>query len=303
LNALLLIDKKPVDLILAIGGGSAIDLAKGISAFHNLTDKLPAFEELSNEIQQKAYLQQKNFIDILAIPTTDGTGSELTSWATIWDMDAKIKYSIDCGSLTPRKAFLIPALTLTLSKELTLSTGLDALCHAIEAYWSKHTGPLVQELAYRAVQIILEYLPNVIHHPDNLAYRSAMCRASVLAGMAFSKTRTTACHSISYPLTMFFGIPHGLAAAMTLGEISKANRGSFPNDAALYALFDEQGGIQSWLDQISEGIIPLKLSAFHIPESAIDLLVSKAFTGGRMDNNPAEITKDDVRRILANIYQ
>lgn len=290
------------NIIIAIGGGSSIDLAKGISAFYDNRDALLSADAVANAIEHKTYRVNTEFPDILAVPTTAGTGSELTQWATIWNPDDKKKYSIDHIGLQPKKAFIVPELTMTLSKETTLSTGLDALSHAIEAYWSKHTDPLVQELAYRAIQIILEYLPNALNELTNPVYREALCRASVLAGMAFSKTRTTACHSISYPLTMLYHIPHGIAAAMTLGEVSARNKGNFPNDEKLYSLFDTHGGLQNWLDQVSSGITLLRLSAFSIDRNDIDAIVKQAVTKGRMDNNPVDFTVNDIRGIISRIY-
>ncbi len=301
-QALKLIEMQSIDQIIAIGGGSAIDLAKGISAFFYDKDSIFDTDSLAESILQKTYQRNRRFIDIIAIPTTAGTGSELTQWATIWDVNKKMKYSIDSPGLFPKKALIVPELTLSMSKELTLSTGLDALSHATEAYWSRHTDPLVQELAYRAIQLILEYLPKVLNKQDNLLWREAMCRASVLAGMAFSKTRTTACHSISYPLTMLFGIAHGLAVAMTLGEVGNRNRGCFPQEEALYQLFEKYGGIQDWLDQVSKGNVPLRLSAYAIEEKDIEIIAQRAFTAGRMDNNPVVFTEEDVRAILHNIY-
>lgn len=301
--ALNMIMQQPLDLIIAIGGGSAIDLAKGISAFHNNNDIPPTLDSLTNAIEQKLYINRNSIIDLIAIPTTAGTGSELTQWATIWDYQRDTKYSIDHISLKPKKAIIVPEFTLSLSREMTLATGLDALSHATEAYWSKHTTPIVQDLAYRSIQLILEYLQQVLESPENLSLRENMCKASVLAGIAFSHTRTTACHSISYPLTMLYQIPHGIAAAMTLGEVAAKNKGSFPHSNELYQLFDQYGGLQSWLDQVSDNICRLRLSAYQIKYTDIDLIVSKAFTSGRMDNNPVELTEMDVKEILSNIYK
>jgi alcohol dehydrogenase class IV len=281
LNALLAIHLPSVDLILAIGGGSVIDLAKGISAFYNTSNTPQSLESLTFGLEQKSYKNRKDFIDIIAVPTTAGTGSELTQWATIWDMHKNVKYSIDHEYLKPKLAIIVPELTLSLSKELSLTTGLDALSHAVEA---------------------LEYLPRVLDNRLNLSLREFMCRASVLAGIAFSQTRTTACHSISYPLTMIYHIPHGIAVAMTLGEVASRNKNNFVNDDALYKLFDQFGGLQNWLDKVCIGITNLKLSSYQITPEDIDSIVSKAFTSGRMDNNPILFTEHDVKDILINIF-
>lgn len=302
LNACKKIGMEEVDLIIAIGGGSAIDLAKGISTFYEYGQSQLTIDIITRELKDRSYIRKDQFIDIIAVPTTSGTGSELTGWATIWDIDRKEKYSIDHRKLKPKKALIVPELTLTLNSSLTLSTGLDALSHAIEAYWSKHTNPLVQDLAYRSIQLIVDNLMKVLDEPHNIYGRECMCRASVLAALAFSHTRTTACHSISYPMTMLYGIPHGFAVAMTLNEVANKNKGMFPNYQALFEIFEQFGGIQSWLNLASEGIVNLRLSGFGIEKQDIDKIVNNAFTGGRMDNNPTQLSIEDVREILLNVF-
>jgi alcohol dehydrogenase class IV len=294
------IGKNPVELIIAFGGGSAIDLAKGISAFYN-TETFYTYAEITQMIKDKTYVNKANFIDIVAIPSTAGTGSEVTQWATIWDADKRTKYSIDSPELKPRLALIVPELSLTLPANLTLATGLDALSHAMEAYWSKHTTPIVQELAYRAVELIVNNLKTVIQKSGDLAFREKLCCASVLAGLAFSQTRTTACHSISYPLTMLYGVPHGLAAAITLEAVGKINKGHFLNDTKLFQLFQEYGGIAKWINMVCQGVIELKLSTFGIQKTDLSLIVEKAFTTGRMDNNPVNLNNNDVLAVLESI--
>lgn len=286
------------DVIIAFGGGSAIDLAKGMSAFAAGSER--TLDELLLAIQQKTY-RGRCFVPILAVPSTAGTGSELTQWATVWDAGKGGKYSIDDPGLKPKVALIVPELTLTLPVRLTLSTGLDALAHAMESYWSRHTGPLVQDLAHRAIELVVRNLPLVLQNPQDLQLREAMCRASVLAGLAFSQTRTTACHSISYPMTMLYGVPHGLAAAMTLAQVAEKNRGHFENDGELFAVFAPYGGIQHWLDTVCGGVVSLRLSGFGIAPDQIETLAEHSFTGGRMDNNPVDLTGEDVRTILCAV--
>ncbi len=292
------IGNKAIDLIIAFGGGSGIDLAKGISAFHR-KDKNAQYtaDEITDSINHKFY-KDTVFTDIIALPSTAGTGSEVTQWATIWDENKTGKFSIDTPGIKPKMAIIVPELTLSMPSEMTISTGLDAMCQAIESYWSRHTTPIVQQIAYRAVELSIKNLRNAVEHPDDLIVRENLCKASLLAGLAFSQTRTTACHSISYPLTMFYGIPHGLAASITLDSVGKINKGHFTNDQELFALFEEHGSINNWIDMVCEGVIDMRLSSFGLTERDIPLIVDNAFTGGRMDNNPVDLSKEDVFKIL-----
>ena len=301
IEALTQIGDKQIELIIAVGGGSAIDLAKAISAFHNDESAfIYTVDEITRSIKKKEY-QEKKFTDIIAVPSTAGTGSEVTQWATIWDENQKSKYSIDHPRLKPKMTFIVPELTVNMEPELTLATGLDAICQAIEAYWSRHTTPLVQEIAYRAIEIGIQNLRLAVDKPMDFTVRENLCKASVLAGLAFAQTRTTACHSISYPLTMFFDVPHGLAAAITLDAVGKINKGNFSNDTALFSLFEDYDGIKGFINYVCAGIIDMRLSAFGVTTNDIPIIVQHAFTGGRMDNNPVDLTEDDVSLILKSI--
>lgn len=296
------IGNTPVDAVVAIGGGSAIDLAKGIAAFHTPLDNSSYTEAtITQALEEKKYPNPAPPA-IVALPTTAGTGSELTQWATIWDERMAKKYSIDSPTILPQYAFIVPELTLSLPAGITLSTGLDAMCQATEAYWSKHTTPLVQELALRAIVLVQNNLRRAIVSPNDLASRDRMCRASVLAGLAFAQTRTTACHSISYPLTMGFGVPHGLAAAITLEPVGKFNAGAFSGDKELFSLFAPWRGIGPWIDQVSQGVTRLRLSAFGIKEEDLSRIAAKAFTLGRMDNNPVPLDEGQVLEILRSVF-
>lgn len=294
-NAVNCIGSNPVDVILTVGGGSCIDLAKGISAFYPQSAPVSSAAVLS-QIQDNSYLSCKG-VDIIAVPTTAGTGSEVTQWATVWDKVEKKKYSLDCPQLKPKAAYIVPEYTLSLPAELTLSTGLDALSHAVEAYWSRHTTPLVQDIAYRAIELIVSYLRQVIDSPDDLSLREKICRASLLAGLAFSQTRTTACHAISYPLTMYYDVPHGFAVALSLAGVAEINRGHFPNDSELFGLFEEWGGIRGWLDFVCQDIVKLDIQGYHI--SDYSLIISDACGNGRMSNNPRDISPDYVRKMFS----
>lgn len=286
--------------ILAIGGGSCIDMAKGISALWHLTpDETSGPDTVREAIQAQKYLRKDHtFLSILAMPTTAGTGSEVTHWATIWDTQQGRKLSIDCAACYPKAAILIPEWTVGMPASLTLSTGLDALSHAMEAFWAKARNPFSQALALTAVDRVRRFLPQVLAAPLDGNLRREMCLASLLAGLAFSQTRTTACHSLSYPLTLLHGMPHGYAAAITLAPVMKRNRAVLPDIAELEALFCRDGGFDLWLEHVSNDIQSLRLSAFSVPEEALPAVAQSAFTTGRMDNNPIVFTPEESLQIL-----
>ena len=297
--------KETPKLIIAIGGGTTIDFAKSISALYDYSNNGEiSVEEVVDLITSKKYLENKNHIPIIASSTTAGTGSDCTKWATIWDYDNTKKYSIDADYLYPKESWLIPELTLTLPKGLTLSTGLDALAHACEAYWSVSTNKIVQILARDAINLIVEYLPLVLKDLNNLEYRKKVYLGAFFAGLAFSNTRTTACHSISYPLTLLYGIPHGYAVALTLGEVLKRNKNHI-QDLDLFLDSWNANGINDiidWLDNVSKDIQKLRLSEFGIKKEEIDDIIKLTFTGGRMDNNPIVFTEEEVKEILNTIF-
>ena len=210
-------------LIFAIGGGSVIDVAKILIALDALELSADA-DRILSIIEKKEYEQYpRGEIELIALPSTSGTGSELTRWATIWDTENKKKYSVERSDLYPSQAWIDPVLTSRAPKTITVSTGLDALSHAVEAYWSVLSNPVVRRLSSQAISLVVSHLKTARDNPDDLAAREGMSLASVFAGLSFSQTRTTACHALSYPLTVRFGIPHGIAVSMSLIEVMRIN--------------------------------------------------------------------------------
>lgn len=301
MDAVIKIGKEKPEIQYAIGGGSVIDTAKGISALYDRIDAGATIEEVTESIQSKSYQQNPSPIPIVAIPTTAGTGSEVTKWATIWDYQHTAKFSIDMPQLYPKKAIIVTEITMTLPKRLVLSTALDAMAHAIEAYWSKQTSPIVQDLSMMAISKIHTYLPIALNDLWNHEAREELCRASLLAGISFSNTRTTACHSISYPITMRYGVEHGFAVAMLLAKVSQVNLHAMPGIKKILQIFQNEGGLGAWIDQVSEGIQTLRLSAFGIQKEDLKVIVDGSFTQGRMNNNPVDLSPEQVEEILEQV--
>ncbi|WP_297208444.1 phosphonoacetaldehyde reductase [uncultured Brachyspira sp.] len=301
INSLKIIASNNISKIIAIGGGSAIDLAKAISAFYDINiNTIYTRDDIVNKILNKDYINTN--IDIIAVPTTAGTGSEVTKWATIWDSMNNKKYSIDAYYLQPKQAFICTDLTLTMPKKLILSTALDALSHAIEAFWAKSTNSLSKELSIRAVELIVNNLPAALENPLYYECREKLSIASLIAGISFSKTKTTACHSISYPLTSMYKIEHGFAVALTLSELFEINKYETKNINELSQLFSTYGGIKNWLNSVCKNIVELRLSYFGVEKNDFENIVNNSFTIGRIDNNPVYLSRDELFEILNRIY-
>jgi alcohol dehydrogenase len=200
----------------AFGGGSAIDFAKGLCAMLAVGQEAV---NLRSVIELPGLLDSLPLLPIYAIPTTAGTGSEVTPFATVWDHSNKKKLSLVNKALYPEVAIIDPALTDALPAQATFSSGLDALNQALESIWNKNSSPVTRELAARAVALSLCALPALHANLSDQGARDSMAEAALLAGICISQTKTSVCHSISYPLTARFGISHGIAVAFTMREV------------------------------------------------------------------------------------
>lgn len=303
IDALNLVSPIEPSHIIAIGGGSTLDLAKAVSMFAYYFKGIPcSITEMTRVIVKKQYLQPHEVINITAIPSTAGTGSEMTPWATIWDVDKISKFSIEADALYPKKAVIIPELTTSLPPNLTIITALDSLCHASEAFWSKQSSPVVRDIALRGVELVMGNLEETLLEPQNLDRRLLLMRGALLAGIAFSKTHTTACHSISYPITMHYNVPHGVACAFSLDAVSQINKPIMKDSDMLFDIYKKYGGLKDWMHSVCKDIVSLRLRDYGIPFSGIKKIVSDAFTKGRMDNNPVDLTPEQVYNMLCDVF-
>ncbi len=288
-----------IGLIVAVGGGSVMDMAKAAAALHGDSKKTQA--ELRSSIEQETYRTRSDFIPWIGIPTTSGTGSEVTCWATIWDRHTGSKYSLSDERLYARYAAIIPELTVTKPLRLSVVTALDALCHAAEAYWSLRTNSISRMYALQAIETIMTYVPKLKADPADLQVRTQLSLASLYAGLAFSNTRTTACHSISYPLTLLHHIEHGIAVSLTLGSLLRINYPTLLEPSKLLHAFGA-----ATTEEVERSIlhiyklydIPANLSEYGIEMNDIPAIADRAFTKGRMDNNPVALTRQQVQDIL-----
>lgn len=226
--------KTAPDVIVAFGGGSVIDTAKALAAGGSDFSRVQAF------LEGRAGPETLSATPIIAVPTTSGTGSEVTSWATVWDTDAKKKYSLNRPNLYPEHAILDPKTSLAVPRGLTLSTGLDALSHSLESIWNVNANPVSANHAAFAASEILDALPKLLERLDDVELRGRVARASLFAGLAFSNTKTALAHSLSYYLTLHHGTVHGIACSFSLPAIMRSVAGRDAScDAALARIFGD----------------------------------------------------------------
>ena len=207
-------------VIVALGGGSVIDSAKVFAAANGDFGKVKLFLE-----EQKG-ADQLSAIPIIAVPTTAGTGSEVTCWGTVWDEANGKKYSLARPNLYPKHAVIDPRLMLGKPKLLTISTGLDALSHALESLWNINNNPVSANHAVYAARKILNTLPRLVSDLGNIELREQVAMASLFAGLAFSNTKTAIAHSLSYPITLKHGVQHGIACSFSLPMVLRSVQGA-----------------------------------------------------------------------------
>ncbi len=282
------------DGLIALGGGSVMDTAKTmLAAIGN--NIFSIHDLLKNE------LKFPNRIQAIFIPTTHGTASEVTMWGTIWNMEEKRKYSLAYEELYPDVAILDGTLTLSLPIDLSIITILDALSHSFEAIWNKHANQTSTKYAINAICIILTETNNLKREPQNVLIRNRLLKASNLAGLAFSNTKTAAAHSMSYPLTISYKIPHGVACSIPIIPLLRINEHAI--QIALEAIYNrlhirDLADLEKLILEVSSGVIDFKLSEWGVKQTDLDDIVERSFTKSRMENNVIELTNEDVLSIL-----
>ncbi|MCI1944737.1 iron-containing alcohol dehydrogenase [Clostridium luticellarii] len=207
--------EKGIEVIVALGGGSTLDASKAISI---------VTENGGDIVDYESKIPDMEGIPIIAVPTTAGTGSEVSKFSVITDTERKIKMLISSDFLIPKVAVLDPELTMTMSQGVTAATGMDAFTHAIEAYISKAAQPMSDIYAVKAMRIISSNLSKAVLKGDDIEARKNMLIGQMYAGLAFSNSSTALVHSMSRPIGAYYGVAHGLANALLLTEVMKFNR-------------------------------------------------------------------------------
>jgi alcohol dehydrogenase len=293
--------------VLGIGGGSVLDVAKLLAAF---VDSDQNVEETFG-----IDLLRGRHCHLVCMPTTAGTGSEVSPNAILLDEQAKLKKGVISPYLVPDATFIDPRMTQSMPPEVTAFTGLDALTHCIEAYTNKFAHPLVDVYALQGISLCHQFLARAVRHPDDLEAREGMSLASLYGGLCLGPVNTAAVHALAYPLGGEFHVPHGLSNALLLPHVFRFNAQATPerHAAVAIAMGVQQSG--DALDTAYRGADRLrqlaaecgvfnKLSRYNIDRSAIPGMAKSAMTVTRLlKNNPRDIDEAACLKIYDECFQ
>lgn len=291
-----------IDLVVAFGGGSAMDAAKALAAALSS----PTTNDLAELISQPGVHLTQAALPIVAMSTTSGTGAEVTPFATIWDHENKKKLSLASQHLFPSAAIVDPELTYSLPKDPTLSTGLDALNQAFESLWNHNRTPITAAFAGRAISLALPALNILNQDLSNKTSRIRISEASLLAGLAISHTRTAICHSISYPLTAHYGLPHGWACAATMQVAAELGFAATPkvfSEIAKLSNFNSSDELLAALKDTLSSLRTLDVVSSYVKAEDAHKVVSEMYTKGRSDNYILPINDDLLSKIIEQSFQ
>lgn len=284
------------DLVVAIGGGSALDLAKAV-AILTVHDG-PALEYATGE---------RTFpgkgLPFVAAPTTSGSSSEVTSGSALWDLENKKHYGLGGPLMFPDVAIVDPELTLSMNTSLAALTGMDAFTSAFESYWNRESQPMSDTLDLEVIRIFASNLERSAVDGD-IEYRSACALAATMSGAAYSNSRPNACHAVGGPLTLFWGIEHGQSVGITLGAFLRhaAPSISYKTTALWDALQvpDLDGAVEKITNIMSRCGLETTLSGLGLTTSDIDTIVDNVPIS-RIAPLPAPMTKSDLKNMLTSI--
>lgn len=302
------ISKGNYDLFIGIGGGSVLDATKMLSVL----DK----NDLSLQEMLGTELIPNKGVPMILIPTTSGTGSEVTPNAIITIPEEELKIGIVSRHFLPDLVILDPVLTVTLPPSITAATGMDAFTHSFESYISNKANPISDLYALESMKLIAKSIVTAYTEADNLQARQDMLLASTYGGMALTAAGTAAVHALAYPLGGKFNIPHGEANSMLLPHVTRFNLDAIEERMSIVAkhigivsaesdIADSKAAeklieqIEEWTKELN---VPQELSDFGISESDIPDLSKAAFKVRRLlDNNPKELSVEDIENIYKRL--
>jgi alcohol dehydrogenase class IV len=284
------------DLAIGLGGGSALDAGKAIA----MLQKNPG--SIREYLDQERTCQTKG-LPIIAIPTTSGTGSEVTPFTVITHRAKKAKPAIAPPENFPDVALVDPELTITMPFEVAASTGLDALCQAVEGFWSTQGNPLTRSLAFQAIKLAMENLESACLKKDKESLTN-MALASHLTGIEMSNIGNTSIHPLSYPITLDYNVSHGFACAIFLPAVIRFNAQAIEDrfrDLLRILNLSSVGAFADKVDSFMEKLrAPRRLSELGVKEEYIPG-IAKRGKGRSTAWNPRPMTEEDIIQICKTI--
>lgn len=298
------------DLVIGMGGGSAIDCGKAISALYTNPGEVLDYLEVVGKGQPLRAAP----LPYLAIPTTAGTGSEVTKNAVLSVPDKQVKVSLRSNRMLPRLALIDPQLTLELPPQITAQTGLDALTQLIEPYVSNAANPLTDGLCREGIRRAARALPRAFQQGDDLDARQDMSLASLFGGLALANAKLGAVHGFAGPLGGMFPAPHGMICARLLPFVMQANVQAlqlrFPEspiveryaEVARMLTGEPRATAQEgadWVQSLCEDLSIPPLRKYGLKEAHFEALIEKSTHSSSMKGNPIQLTHEELRLILA----
>lgn len=295
-----------IDGVLGIGGGSAIDVAKLVSAL--------AFGSQTAQEVFGINLLSGRELPLVCLPTTAGTGAEVSPNAILLDETDELKKGVVSPHLVPDAAFIDPLLTVSVPPAVTAATGLDALTHCIEAYANKFAHPIVDVYALEGIRLISANLHRAVQNGNDIDARGALASGSYYGGLCLGPVNTAAVHALSYPLGGKFHIAHGVSNAVLLPEVMRFNLPAAPEryaEIAIAAGIERNGSAMTtaqhgieWIAELSRKCgVPQRLSDLQIPRIAIPVMAQSAMQVQRLlKNNLRPITENDAMEIYERVY-
>lgn len=298
--------KSDAEFVVAVGGGSSMDVAKVVAVLAAHGGGVRDYEGIGKV--------PGPVVPSVAIPTTAGTGSEVTVFAVITDRQRRFKMTIGSPFLVPQVAICDPELTISMPKPLTAATGMDALTHGIECFINTTPNPIAKALAMESIRLIGGALRTAYQRGSDLPARSTMLLGSTMAAMAFTRTRLGNVHAMSHPLGAFFDVPHGVANAILLPYVMAWNLRSclttYPPIAV--AMGEEVDGMPperaseravEAVQRLSRDVgIPEHLREVGVTKDAIPALATDAMKSGNVLVNPRPTTYDDIVELFEKAY-
>jgi len=278
------------DVVVGIGGGSALDVAKAIAGLAGEAELTAAFHG-GRAVPEIG-------LPIVAVPTTSGSGAEVTPNAVLSDPANELKQSIRGTALLPRTVILDPELTVPLPPDVTAASGMDALTQAVESFWSTGATPLTEALSWEAARLIDGSILAAFADGTDLAAREAMAYGSLMAGLALAAARLGCVHGMAHPLGWRLHLPHGLVCAVLLPHVVRLNRKAAPEKYdRLAGLFgtDPAEHVESLLDALQ---LPRTLGGHGLVRDDFVAVVAESMPSGSLKANPKPVTEADVEDIL-----